>query len=121
MTGENGYRSMGFPAKTLVSMVGLLWFIAAVVACDQLEIEAGQGERQMPEKSIEEVLKENTDSLMSLPGVVETAQGECSGQPCIRVFVVKKTPDLLKEIPSELEGYPVAVDETGEIQALDPG
>ncbi len=47
-------------------------------------------------------------------------QSECSGQPCIKVFVVKKTPDLLKQIPSTLEGHPVEVQETGEFRALDP-
>jgi len=70
-------------------------------------------------KTIETVLKELTDRLMPLPGVVGTALGQCGGKPCIRVFVVKKTPDLLKQIPSAIEGYAVAVQETGEIRALD--
>ena len=73
----------------------------------------------MPEKLIEQVLKEHTDSLMSLPGVVGNGQGLCDGEPCIKVFVVKKTPDLLKHMPSAIEGYTVAVQETGEIRALD--
>jgi len=70
----------------------------------------------MPERTIQAVLREHTDSLMSLPGVVGTAQGECEGKPCIKVFVVKKT---LEQIPSELDGYPVATQETGEFRALD--
>ena len=73
----------------------------------------------MREKTVQAVLKEHTDSLMSLPGVVGTAQGECDGKPCIKVFVAKKTPQLLSQIPSSLEGYLVAVEETGEIRALD--
>ena len=101
-------------------MVGLLWFIAVAVASGQQGAEVEQEERLMPEKTIEAVLKEHTDSLMSLPGVVGTALGECSGQPCIKVFVVKKTSDLVKQIPSAIEGYEVAVQETGEIRALDP-
>ena len=67
----------------------------------------------MPQKSIDDVLKETTNNLMSLPGVVGTAQGECSGQPCIKVYVVNATPDLLKQIPSEIGGYTVDVQETG--------
>ena len=55
---------------------------------------------------------------MSLPGVVGIGQGECDGEPCIRIFVVKRIPDLLKKIPSELEGYVVDVQETGEFKAL---
>ncbi len=100
--------------------VGLLVFVAVAVACGQQGAEVEQEERLMPEKTIEEVLKEHTDSLMSLPGVVGTALGECSGQPCIKVFVVKKTADLVKQIPSAIEGYDVAIQETGEIRALDP-
>ena len=111
---------MRFPVRALVSIVGLLWFVAVAVACGQQGAKAGPDERPMPEKTIEEVLKGHTDSLMSLPGVVGTALGECSGQPCIKVFVVKKTADLVKQIPSEIEGYEVAVQETGEIRALDP-
>ena len=74
----------------------------------------------MQEKTIEQALADHTDSLMSLPGVVGTAQGLCDGQPCIKVFVVKKTPELLRQIPAEIEGYTVAVEETGEIKALEP-
>ena len=74
----------------------------------------------MQKKTIQTVLKENTDKLMGLPGVVGTGLGECSGKPCIKVFVAKKTPDLLKQIPSTLEGHLVEVQETGEFRALDP-
>lgn len=56
---------------------------------------------------------------MSLPGVVGTAIGECAGQPCIRVFVVKKTSELVKKIPAMLEGFRVEVEETGKFRALD--
>ena len=74
----------------------------------------------MREKTIEEALRDHTNSLMSLPGVVGTGQGLCDGQPCIKVFIVKKTPELLGQIPAEIEGYTVAVEETGEIKALEP-
>ena len=73
----------------------------------------------MQKKSIEAVLKEHTDSLMALPGIVGTAQGQRDGVPCIKVFVVKKTPSLLDKIPSTIDGYPVVVDETGVIRAVD--
>ncbi len=73
----------------------------------------------MPGKTIQAVLQEHSDSLMSLPGVVGTAIGQCEAKPCIKVLVAKKTPALLGKIPSTLEGFPVAVEETGEIRALD--
>ena len=66
------------------------------------------------------MLLEHTDTLMALPGVVGTGQGECDGEPCVRVYVVKATPELLAQIPSSLDDYPVVVVETGQINALDP-
>ena len=72
----------------------------------------------MKEKTLEEVLQENTGELMSLPGVVGTAQGLCEDKPCIKVFVIEKTPELEKRIPDTLEGYQVMIDETGVIRAL---
>ena len=101
-------------------MAGLLWLVAAAFGCVQEGAEDRPAKRPMQEKTIEEALAEHTDSLMSLPGVVGTGQGLCDGQPCIKVFVVKKTPELLRQIPAEIEGYTVAVEETGEIKALEP-
>ena len=78
----------------------------------------GKG-KSADKRPVEAVLQQHTDSLMSIPGVVGTAVGEWEGKPCISVFVVKKTPRLLRQLPSALEGYPVRVHETGEIKALD--
>ena len=66
---------------------------------------------------IEEVLKKYTDNLMSISGVVGTGQSLCDGKSCIKVFVVKKTPELVGKIPEKLEGYPVKIKETGEFRA----
>ena len=74
----------------------------------------------MPVRPLEEILRERTDSLMSMPGVVGIAQGLCDGKPCITVFVAKKTSALLKAIPVSVEGYPVAVEETGEFRPFQP-
>ena len=99
-------------------MVGLVWLLAAAT-CGQEQADQPK-QKRMPKKTIEAVLKEHTDRLMSIPGVVGTAQGECKGQPCMKVYVVKKTPDLVKQIPSALEGYTLVIQETGQIRALDP-
>ena len=77
-----------------------------------------RGKNPMAEETIKEVLKKHTKNLMSIPGVVGTGQGLCEGKPCIKVFVIKKTPDLDQKLPKTLEGYPVVVEETGEIKAL---
>ena len=106
--------------RVFLGAAGLLWLFAPAVACGQDGAEDRPAKRPVQEKTIEEALRDHTDSLMSLPGVVGTGQGLCDGQPCIKVFIVKKTPELLRQIPAEIEGYTVAVEETGEIKALDP-
>lgn len=109
-------RSM---ARVILVAACLLWLVAGGVGCSQPSAEAVPEERPLVEKSIEQVLQEHTDSLMALPGVVGTAQGLCADKPCIQVFVVKATEDLLKQIPEEIEGYTVDVQQTGEFKALD--
>jgi hypothetical protein len=76
--------------------------------------------KHIPENSIEDVQKEHADQLLSLRGVVGTAIGECDGKPCIKVLVIKRTEALAKRIPSALDGFPVVIEETGEIRPLRP-
>jgi hypothetical protein len=75
------------------------------------------GKNALGAKKIEDVLKEHTEELMSLLGVVGTGQGLCNGRPCIKVFVTKKSPELDQKIPDLLEGYEVSIEITGEIRA----
>jgi hypothetical protein len=72
----------------------------------------------MTDKTIKQVLQEHSQYIISLPGVVGIAQGNLSGKPCIRVFVIQKTPELLRQIPSHIEGYEVSIEESGEFKAL---
>lgn len=72
----------------------------------------------MPAQRIEEVQQKHTDEWMSIPEVVGTAIGGCEGKPCIRVFVVEKTQEVMEKIPPEVAGFRVIIDETGEILAL---
>ena len=51
-------------------------------------------------------------------GVVGTGQGLCQGAPCIKIYVAKKTPELLAQLPATIAGHPVMIVETGEIKAL---
>ena len=72
----------------------------------------------MPSKTIAEVLHKHADRLLAIPGVVGVAQGLCDGQPCIKVYLIKMTPELTEKIPKLIEGFPVDFEETGEIRAL---
>ena len=75
----------------------------------------------MPSRSIEDVLKELTNDFMGTSGVVGTGQGLCDGEPCIKVFVIKKTQELEEKIPGTIEGYKVKIEETGKVRAYPEG
>ncbi len=68
-------------------------------------------------KSLEDVLRDNTPHWMSIAGVVGTGIGEFRGKPCLVVFVEKKTQEIEREIPSEVSGYSVTIEETGRFEA----
>jgi hypothetical protein len=67
-------------------------------------------------RSIDEVLKSHTDSLMALPGVVGTAIGLCDGERCIKVLVADSSVATKARIPARLEGYRVVTEVTGTIR-----
>jgi hypothetical protein len=77
------------------------------------------GGTNTPTRSLTEVLAAHTPELMKLPGVVGTAEARTKdGRPCISVMVARLTPELRAQLPRELEGWPVRIDETGEIRAM---
>jgi hypothetical protein len=106
------------PGKMTILGIGLIVMALSVVNCAGKNGKDSQGRNPMATKTIEEVLQEHTKKLMSLPGVVGTGQGLCDDRPCILVFVIKKTPELDQKIPRAIEGYPVRIEETGEIRAI---
>ena len=74
--------------------------------------------RIMPERTIEQVLKDKTDEWMAIDGVEGTAIGLSEGNHCIKIFASSKPPRLRDKIPSSVEGYPVIIEETGDFRAL---
>ena len=73
----------------------------------------------MSGQTIEQVQEEHTDEWMAIPGVEGTAIGLYEGTPCIKILTSSRTDEIRAQIPSEVEGYPVIVEETGEFRALD--
>ena len=104
--------------KMIISSIGMILICSSIATCANETDKNGEKGKQMVQKPIEEVLKEHTSKLMSIPGVVGTAQSLCEGQPCIKVLVIKKTVELEQKIPKTLEGYPVVIQETGKFKAL---
>ena len=72
----------------------------------------------MTDEAIDSVLKRNARRLVSLPGVVGVAEGEAGGRACITVYVVERTAEVVGQIPSEVDGWPVVIRESGEFRSL---
>jgi hypothetical protein len=77
-----------------------------------------KGDVRVPGKTVSEVLKEHTRELMSVPGVIGTAEGLCDNRPCIKVYVDKRSPEIDEKIPHSIEGYPVEVEVTGKFHTM---
>jgi len=73
----------------------------------------------MTTRPIAEVLRAHTPELLSVAGVVGTAEGERDGKPVFVILVRKATPRLRAKLPRSLEGYAVEIRETGTLRALD--
>lgn len=119
MTRAIKIRSSYTILKMVIFSLGMIVLVSCFVGRGKKTVDDCGGKKKMAARTIEEVLKENTDKWMSIPGVVGTAIGEFKGKPCIKIFVVKKTEELRKKIPSQVEGFPVVIQQTGEIRALD--
>jgi len=105
-------------ARICVLRVVLVIFSLCFISLGSENFDTSLKANPMVAKAIVEVLKEHTQAIMSIPGAVGIGQGLCEGKPCIKVFVIKKTTNLGQRIPDTLDGYPVMVEETGEIEAL---
>ena len=68
---------------------------------------------------ISEVVRANAQAWMAVPGVVGVAEGECGGEPCIKVLVAAESEVISERIPSSAGGFTVELQVTGEFQALD--
>jgi hypothetical protein len=103
-------------------MVNNVLAFVFVLLCASGCTSAGDGDRRgsmTPRRDINLVKEEHAGELMSLPGVVGVYVGALEdGKPCIGVMVVRKTRELEQKIPGTLEGYPVRIDETGEIKPM---
>jgi hypothetical protein len=72
-----------------------------------------------PARPLSDVLAAHTPEWMKLPGVVGTAESRLDdGRACILVMVVRLTPEIRQRIPPMAEGWPVKIEETGEIHAM---
>ena len=102
-------------ARVTMPIVMVLALAGAGCRSDQNE----KGGSRMPQRDIMDVQEANAHGLMAQPGVVGVAIGETDGhKPCIIIYIVQWTDALHKSLPKVLEGYPVRVEESGEIRPL---
>ena len=73
----------------------------------------------VPSKTIEEILKENTNKWLEIPGVEGTGIGMCKDQQCIKIFTSAPPDEIRPMIPKIIEGYQVDIEYTGQIRVLD--
>jgi len=85
-----------------------------VAACGS---QTGEGNVRRPDINV--VLKAYAPELMAVAGVTAVAVGELdSGDPCVRIYVLELTDAQRDLLPRSLEGWPVDVQESGEIRPL---
>ena len=72
----------------------------------------------MADKTIKDIIRRHTSELMAIPGVVGVAEGRDQDTSCIFLFVVNRSPELLKQLPESLEGYLIKIKESDKFQAL---
>src|SRR6266699_2744399 len=79
-----------------------------------------QNNSPSPKRDINVVLAAHDKELLAIPGVVGVYVGTLEDRrtPCLRVMVARKTAESRK-VPQSIEGYPIVIEVTGEIRALD--
>jgi hypothetical protein len=65
------------------------------------------------------LIERHSAEWMAIPGVAGVYEGETRAHvPCIRIMVVRRTPELESKLPRSVAGHPVEIEETGEIRPM---
>jgi hypothetical protein len=101
-------------ARVFAGALGL----ALLIGCQK---SMAPGNSSSARRDINAVLAANDRRLMAIPGVVGVYVGllDDGKTPCLKVMVARKTPELERAIPRNLEGYPVVTEVTGEIRPFE--
>ena len=116
---------MNSHSSGLVRCCAACWLVLSLLSVESaacrrnLDNKRPQAET-MSRRDINTVLRDHAPAFMAIPGVAGVYVGvlDDGKTPCLKVMAVKKTPQLEGKIPKSLEGYPVVVEETGEIRPL---
>src|SRR5438045_8864427 len=80
-----------------------------------------QNTSSKPKRDINAVLADHDKQLLAIPAVVGVYVGTSNDRrtPCLKVMLARATPEAQRKIPPEIEGYPVVIEVTGDVRALD--
>ena len=106
-----------FLLMNIISIMSLLFVGICATSCMGKTMDDPPVKTEGITLSIEEAIKEHSEALMSIPGVVGVGQGLCGKTPCIKVYVIKRSPESDNKIPALIEGHEVSIEITGEIRA----
>ena len=103
-------------AMAVCGLVSVVLLTARCVGPATGETRARMEESQVADTSIIAAQEALTDSVMALPGVAGTAVGLCGDEPCIKVYLLSPSEELIAQIPESYQGFRVDVEVTGEIR-----
>jgi hypothetical protein len=105
---------------TLLGRIGALGGVLVLtltMACTQGSPPPQTREREaVSDTTIEEALSALTDRVIDQNGVTGTGIGSCNGNPCLKVYVVRRDAPVISNVPSTLGGWDVSVEVSGEIR-----
>jgi hypothetical protein len=81
---------------------------------------AGCGEtHREPTMTAAQAIELHADSLMAIPGVTGVYEGRTpQGKTVLRVMLLARSKDAEQRIPREIEGFPVEIEVSGEIEPM---
>ena len=97
-------------ALAVIAVSGLLLITSLMLSPEQQPL--------VSEPAIERVKEQYESELMAIDGVVGVGISECEGKPCLEVYLENESPNLRRQIPTQLDGFKVDTEVTGPIQAL---
>ena len=78
------------------------------------------GGERVPGRSIGDVVAAHRDAWMKRPEVTGVGIGRCEGEPCIVLYLLRRTDELEASLPASVEGHPVRLEVTGRIEPRRP-
>ena len=76
------------------------------------------GQVTQADKTIVQVLEQNRDSIMAIPGVIGVGIGRCGPEICIKVIVSARAGELEQRLEALLGDCPYTIEETDPLQTL---